>query len=76
VTVKIDISVSEKKAVVLVDGSRWFEASDMGTGLKVQTSACLPCDIAFSEAVTLSQSLAFSLLRMLRSNRDESEVTK
>jgi len=68
---QIDISVSEKKAVVKVDGSRWFEASDMGTGLKVQTSACLPCDIAFSEAVTLAQSLAFSLLRVLRSMEDK-----
>lgn len=64
---QIDISVSEKKAVIKVDGFEHFEVSDGGYGIRVQKSSSLSGDIATAEAFCLAQSLAFSLLRVLRS---------
>jgi hypothetical protein len=63
---KIEIVVTETSAIVKADGSKMLEVSDLGTGVKVQSTGCLPVYVATAEVLVSAQSAAFQILKLLR----------
>jgi len=65
---KIEIIVTEKSAIVKSNNSKLLEVSDLGTGIKVQSTSCLPVPVDVAEILVAAQSAALHILKLLRTD--------